>query len=62
MLVIQALGKLRQKDNKFKASLSYIARPCSAPPQKKLIKQEKVYRSNKFRSVNKLVLLEKWGN
>jgi hypothetical protein len=35
MLVIQALGKLRQKDNKFKASLSYIASPCLKKTNKK---------------------------
>jgi hypothetical protein len=34
MLVIPALGRLRQKDHEFKESLSYIARPVSKNKQK----------------------------
>jgi hypothetical protein len=28
LLIILALGRLRQMDRQFKASLDYIARPC----------------------------------
>jgi hypothetical protein len=35
MLIIPALERLRQEDNKFKASLAYIARPLSPNKRKK---------------------------
>ena len=28
MLVIPVLGRLRQEDHRFRASLSYLVRPC----------------------------------
>jgi hypothetical protein len=34
---ILALGRLRQKDFKYQASLSYIARPCLKTPNKRRV-------------------------
>jgi hypothetical protein len=34
--VISALGRLRQEDCEFKASFSYIARPCLKTKQNKI--------------------------
>jgi hypothetical protein len=36
MPIVPALGMQRQEDNKFKASLGYIAKPCLKNKQKEV--------------------------